>query len=77
MGVDSISRRETRDPHGIVAPLGRQADRDGGKRPGLTTTEREEFKRLQRGVVELKGSNEILKKAAALFAHADLDRRPK
>ena len=55
----------------------RQAERDGGKRPGLTTSEREEFKRLQRENVELKRANEILKKAAAFFAQAELDRRAK
>ena len=32
----------------------RQPEPDGGKRPGLTTPEREEFKRLQREVIELK-----------------------
>jgi transposase-like protein len=55
----------------------RQAERDGGKRAGLTTPEREEFTRLQREVVELKRANEILKKAAAFFAQAELDRRAK
>jgi transposase-like protein len=55
----------------------RQAERDRGERPGLTTTEREEFKRLQRENGELKRANEILKKAAAFFAQAELDRRPK
>ena len=55
----------------------RQAERDTGTRPGLTTTEREELKRLQREVVELKRANEILKKAAAFFAQAELDRRAK
>jgi transposase len=55
----------------------RQAERDRGERPGLTTTEREEFKRLQRENVELKRANEILKKAAAFFAQAELDRRAK
>lgn len=55
----------------------RQAERDAGTRPGLTTTEREELKRLQREVVELKRANEILKKAAAFFAQAELDRRAK
>jgi len=55
----------------------RQAERDRGKRPGLTTDEREELKRLQREVLELKRANEILKKAAAFFAQAELDRRPK
>ena len=54
-----------------------QAERDGGKRPGLTTTEREELKRLQRENVELKRANEILRKASAFFAQAELDRRPK
>jgi transposase len=55
----------------------RQAERDRGERPGLTTTERDEFKRLQRDNVELKRANEILKKAAAFFAQVELDRRPK
>jgi transposase len=55
----------------------RQAERDTGQRAGLTTTEREELKRLQRENVELKRANEILKKAAAFFAQAELDRRAK
>jgi transposase len=55
----------------------RQAERDEGKRPGLTTDERTELKRLQREVFELKRANEILKKAAAFFAQAELDRRAK
>ena len=55
----------------------RQAERDGGERPGLTTDERAELKRLQREVFELKRANEILKKAAAFFAQAELDRRAK
>src|SRR5215212_6265007 len=45
----------------------RQAERDTGQRPGLTTTEREEFKRLQRENVKLKRANEILRKASAFF----------
>ncbi len=53
----------------------RQAERDGGKRPGLTTSDRDELKRLQRENFELKRANEILKKAAAFFAQAELDRR--
>jgi len=55
----------------------RQAERDGGKRPGLTTDERAQLKLLQRENFELKRANEILKKAAAFFAQAELDRRPK
>src|SRR5690242_14901932 len=43
----------------------RQAERDGGTRPGLTTDERAELKRLQRENAELKRANEILKTASA------------
>jgi transposase len=55
----------------------RQAERDRGARPGLTTDERAELKRLQREVFELKRANEMLRKAAAFFAQAELDRRAK
>jgi transposase-like protein len=55
----------------------RQAERDQGKRAGLTTAEREHLKELEREVSELKRANEILRKAAAFFAQAQLDRRPK
>ena len=55
----------------------RQAERDGGQRPGLTTDERVRLKTLERENVELKRANEILRKAAAFFAQAELDRRPK
>ena len=52
----------------------RQAERDAGKREGLTTDEREELKRLQRENRELKKANEILRLASAFFAQAELDR---
>jgi transposase len=55
----------------------RQAERDTGQRVGVTTDERSRLKALEREVVELKRANEILKKAAAFFAQAELDRRPK
>ena len=55
----------------------RQAQRDTGQRPGLTTNERERMKELEREVRELKRANEILRKASAYFAQAELDRRPK
>src|SRR5690348_7624057 len=55
----------------------RQEERDAGKRPGLTTSERERMKELEREVRELKRANEILRKASAYFAQAELDRRPK
>ena len=54
-----------------------QVERDAGQRAGLTTDERAELKRLQREVGELKRANEILRKASAYFAQAELDRRPK
>ena len=52
----------------------RQAERDEGKRPGLTTDERERIKALEREVRELRQANEILRKASAYFAAAELDR---
>jgi transposase-like protein len=55
----------------------RQAEKDTGHRPGLTTNERERMKELEREVRELKRANEILRKASAYFAQAELDRRPK
>ena len=55
----------------------RQAERDAGQRPGLTTDERTRLKALERENFELRRANEILKKAAAFFAQAELDRRPK
>ena len=55
----------------------RQAQRDAGRRPGLTTEERERLKQLERENRELKRANEILRKASAYFAQAELDRRPK
>ena len=53
----------------------RQAQRDSGQRPGLTTSEREHMKELERENRELKRANEILRKASAYFAQAELDRR--
>ena len=53
----------------------RQAERDTGQRPGLTISERERLKELEREVRELKRANEILRKASAYFAQAELDRR--
>lgn len=55
----------------------RQAERDKGKREGLTTNEREEFKRLQRKNRELRKANEILRLASVYSAKAELDRQQK
>jgi transposase len=56
---------------------GRQAERDQGKRPGLTTEERQRPKQLERENVELRRANGILKRAAAYFAQAERHRRAK
>jgi transposase len=53
----------------------RRAEVDDGRRPGLTSDERERLKALEREVGELRRANEILKSASACFA-AELDRRP-
>jgi len=55
----------------------RRAERDSGRREGLTTDERERVKELERENRELRRANEILRKASAYFAQAELDRRPK
>ena len=55
----------------------RQIEVDEGKRGGLTTNERDRLKDLERQNRELKRANEILRKASAYFAQAELDRRPK
>lgn len=54
----------------------RRHERDTGQRPGLTTAEEQRVKLLERENKELRRANEILKKAAAFFAQAELDRRP-
>jgi transposase len=55
----------------------RQVERDLGKRAGLTTSERDRLKQLERENLELKRANEILRKASAYCAQAELDRRQK
>jgi len=55
----------------------RRTERDTGRKPGATTDERERVKELEREVRELKRANEILRKASAYFAQAELDRRPR
>lgn len=51
----------------------RQAEIDGGVRPGKSTEEIAEIKALKKEVAELRRANEILKSASAFFA-AELDR---
>jgi transposase len=53
----------------------RRAERDQGLRAGPTSDDRERLKALEREVRELRQANEILRKASAYFAQAELDRR--
>jgi len=55
----------------------RRTERDQGRRTGMTTAERDRLKDLERENRELRRANEILRKASAYFAQAELDRRPK
>ena len=73
--------------HSIAAKIGctaetlrkwvRQAERDQGLREGLTSSDRERLKALERENRQLKRANEILRKASAFFAQAELDRKPR
>ena len=52
----------------------RQAEVDGGRRPGMTTAEQQRITELEREVRELRRANDILKAASAFFAR-ELDPR--
>jgi transposase len=66
--------RSVSEKHGVTTEAlrrwVRQAERDRGERPGLTTDERQRLKVLERENFELKRANEILKKAAALSSRS-------
>ncbi len=55
----------------------RQADIDDGAKPGLSSEDAERIKRLEQENRELRRTNEILRKASAYFAQAELDRPPR
>ena len=55
----------------------RRVEVDSGKREGVTTADRTRLRELEREVRELRRANEILRKASAYFAQAELDRRAK
>ena len=55
----------------------RRTQVDAGEKPGITSEERARMKELEKEVRELRRANEILRKASAYFAQAELDRRPK
>ena len=71
--ITSISSKFGMTPQTLCTWV-RQAERDGGKRPGLTSAERARLRELEREVRELRRANEILKSASSFFA-AELDGR--
>lgn len=66
MGGRALYRDEDR--------MQRRAERDAGLRPGPTSAEQLRIKELERENRELRQANEILRKASAYFAQAELDR---
>lgn len=52
----------------------KKSEIDSGMRAGQTSEERDRVKALEREVKELRQANEILRKASAYFAQAELDR---
>jgi transposase len=55
----------------------KKAERDSGRTPGLTSEMAAKLKALERENRELRQANDILRKASAYFAQAELDRRRK
>ena len=74
--VESIAPKIGCVPQTLLEWVKRE-ETDTGLRDGLTTSERERFKALEREVKDLRRANEILKTASAFFAQAELDRRLK
>jgi transposase len=74
--VESIAPKIGCVPQTLLVWVKRQ-EVDSGEREGITTTETERVKALEREVKELRRANEILKLASAFFAQAELDRRLK
>ena len=82
--VTQIDARQWAAIESIAAKIGctaetlrlwvRQSERDTGSREGMSTAEKERIKALEREIRELRQANEILRKASAYFAQAELDR---
>ncbi len=75
MLVDPVDRGQDRLLGRDAEELDASVRGDQGVRPGQTTDERERIKALERENRELRQANEILRKASAYFAFAELDRR--
>jgi transposase-like protein len=74
--VESIAPKIGCVPQTLLDWVKRQ-EINSGVREGVTTTEAQRVKELEREVKELRRANEILKLASAFFAQAELDRRLK
>jgi transposase-like protein len=74
LAVESIAPKIGCSSQTLLTWVKRQ-EVDSGKREGLTTSERDELKRLQRENKELRRANDILRTASAFFAQAELDRK--
>ncbi|KKW68033.1 transposase [Lampropedia cohaerens] len=74
--IDSIAPKVGCVPKTLHTWVKRQ-EIDGGVRKGVTTSELQRLKELERENKELRKANEILKLASAFFAQAELDRRLK
>ena len=71
--IESIARKLGIGSTETLRKWVRRAEIDAGQRPGVSTQESEEIKKLRAEVRELRRANEILKAAAGFFA-AELDR---
>ncbi len=74
--VESIAPKVGCVPNTLLEWV-KKVEVDSGQREGITTSEREQLKSLERENRELRRANEILKLASAFFAQAELDRRLK
>jgi transposase len=81
LGTDHGTIKRVADQLGIgvesLRSWVRQAEIDDGEKPGLSTEDAERIKRLEQENRELRRTNEILRKASAYFAQAELDRPPR
>jgi transposase len=81
LGTDHGTIKRVADQLGIgvesLRGCVKQAEIDGGLKPGMSTEDAERMKRLEQENRELRRTNEILRKASAYFAQAELDRPSK
>jgi len=74
LAVESIAPKIGCVPQTLLTWV-KRVEIDTGVREGVTTSEAQRIKELERENKELRRANEILKVASAFFAQAELDRR--